>query len=114
MSVTHDFGDGRGEVPAHRHANPDGGEGGWVADSATVDAAIEIPRTASVGSGASVGPHASMGVLRASIRIPVDGGTVPIIFDSPHDAKVWAARALAALDTAWNESWGADELVSAS
>ncbi len=56
----------------------------------------------------------SMGVLRASIRIPVDGGTVPIIFDSPHDAKVWAARALAALDTAWNESWGADELVSAS
>jgi hypothetical protein len=28
---------GAGPVPAHRHTNPDGTEGGWVADTATVE-----------------------------------------------------------------------------
>jgi hypothetical protein len=37
-STTFDFGDG--EVPAHRHVNPDGSEGGWVADTTT----LEVPR----------------------------------------------------------------------
>ena len=34
MSTTYDF--GSGPVPAHRHLNPDGKLGGWVADTATV------------------------------------------------------------------------------
>lgn len=29
--MNHDFNDGNGPVPAHRHKNPDGTEGGWVA-----------------------------------------------------------------------------------
>ena len=33
---THDFGDGAGPVPAHRHPNADGSEGGWVAETAYV------------------------------------------------------------------------------
>lgn len=37
-----DFGDG--PVPAHRHRNPDGSEGGWVADTAHV-AAVAIAHT---------------------------------------------------------------------
>ena len=31
---TFDFQDGNGPVPAHRHINPDGTTGGWVADTA--------------------------------------------------------------------------------
>ena len=34
--TTFDFIDGKGHVPAHRHTNPDGSTGGWVADSAQV------------------------------------------------------------------------------
>jgi len=35
--VTHQtFDFGSGPVPAHRHKNPDGTVGGWVADTATV------------------------------------------------------------------------------
>lgn len=30
------FGDGRGPVPAHRHKNPDGSLGGWVANTAYI------------------------------------------------------------------------------
>jgi len=32
-ATTHDFGDGAGAVPAHRHLNPDGDLGGWVGDA---------------------------------------------------------------------------------
>lgn len=32
----HDFDDGNGPVPAHRHRNPDGSIGGWVANTAYV------------------------------------------------------------------------------
>jgi len=42
--TTHDFGDGKGPVPAHKHPNG----GGWVADTAHVAA------TAHVGYGAQV------------------------------------------------------------
>ncbi len=44
MTTTFDFGDGNGEVPAHRHINPNGSIGGWVANSANVEktACIEI------------------------------------------------------------------------
>ena len=34
--LTFDFQDGNGPVPAHRHVNPDGSEGGWVAETAWV------------------------------------------------------------------------------
>ncbi len=44
--TTFDFGDG--PVAAHRHTNPDGSEGGWVADTAKVES------TAYVGSAAKV------------------------------------------------------------
>ena len=33
---TFDFVDGNGPVPAHRHQNPDGNKGGWVAETANV------------------------------------------------------------------------------
>ena len=46
MKTTYDF--GFGPVPAHRHKNLDGSEGGWVADTATVAAT------------AYVGPHAQI------------------------------------------------------
>jgi UDP-3-O-[3-hydroxymyristoyl] glucosamine N-acyltransferase len=32
----HDFKDGKGKVSAHRHINPSGSIGGWVADTAFV------------------------------------------------------------------------------
>ena len=38
-------------VPAHRHRNPDGTEGGWVADTATVAAKAHIGRDARVQGG---------------------------------------------------------------
>jgi len=38
-------------VPAHRHRNPDGTEGGWVADTATVAAKAHIGRYARVHGG---------------------------------------------------------------
>jgi hypothetical protein len=34
--LTFDFQDGNGPVPAARHRNPDGSEGGWVAATAYV------------------------------------------------------------------------------
>lgn len=46
------FGDGKGLVPAHRHKNPDGSIGGWVAETAWVS---EI---AFVGHNALVFEHA--------------------------------------------------------
>lgn len=33
---------GQGEVPAHRHINPDGSVGGWVADTATVHPSVWV------------------------------------------------------------------------
>ena len=45
---TFDFGDGNGAVAARRHVNPDGTEGGWVAETA------HVAETATVTSGATV------------------------------------------------------------
>jgi outer membrane murein-binding lipoprotein Lpp len=50
MSDTHDFNDGNGPVPAHRHSNG----GGWVADTAKVD------ESAYVGSDAQVYGYAQV------------------------------------------------------
>ena len=40
--MTFDFQDGLGPVPAHRHRNPDGNEGGRVADTARVESTCFI------------------------------------------------------------------------
>lgn len=37
-----DFDDGNGKVSAHRHINPDGSFGGWVADTASVDSSVYV------------------------------------------------------------------------
>jgi hypothetical protein len=39
------FLDGSGPVLAHRHKNPDGSLGGWVADTAFVDVGVHVDRT---------------------------------------------------------------------
>ena len=48
--ATHDFGDGRGPVAAHRHPNG----GGWVADTAPVDATAYVGPNAQVSDNARV------------------------------------------------------------
>ena len=52
----HDFGDGRGPVPIHRHGNGDG----WVADSATVNDSAFIGPSACVFGRAKVLDNASV------------------------------------------------------
>ena len=73
---TFDFTDGLGPVPAHRHINPDGSEGGWVADAAGVSRLAFIGPDATVGSdgaanrGAHILDHAHVACGQ------VAGGTV--------------------------------------
>src|SRR3990167_11397539 len=38
----YDFNDGNGLVPACRHVNPNGSKGGWVADTAKVEATVYV------------------------------------------------------------------------
>jgi NDP-sugar pyrophosphorylase family protein len=58
---THDFEDGNGPVPAHKHDNWDGTEGGWVADTATViGARVLITQNAKVYGYAYVANQASI------------------------------------------------------
>lgn len=40
--LLYDFKDGKGPVSAHRHLNPDGTIGGWVADTARVSPAAQV------------------------------------------------------------------------
>lgn len=54
MSNTHDFNDGNGPVPAHRHSNG----GGWVADTAKVDASAHVGPDAKVYGYAHVSGNA--------------------------------------------------------
>jgi bifunctional N-acetylglucosamine-1-phosphate-uridyltransferase/glucosamine-1-phosphate-acetyltransferase GlmU-like protein len=42
LSGSHDFGDGKGNVPAHRHINSDGNAGGWVAETVSFFEANEV------------------------------------------------------------------------
>ncbi len=46
--LTFDFEDGKGPVAAKRHRNPDGSEGGWVADTARVEPTCYIGPNARV------------------------------------------------------------------
>ena len=57
-------------VPAHRHRNPDGTEGGWVADTATVAAKAHIGRYARVQGGTIWGGTIEGGTI--------DGGTIVV------------------------------------
>ena len=50
----YDFSDGRGEVPAHKHTNPDGSVGGWVAETASVENTCYIDEHAKVFGNARV------------------------------------------------------------
>lgn len=60
MVMFFDFRDARGSVPAHRHMNPDGTEGGVVADTArigngaVVDVDARVATWARVGDGARI------------------------------------------------------------
>ena len=58
MSTTYDF--GSGPVPAHRHTNPDGKLGGWVADTATVTPTARIGKNAKVSGNAQVSGYAQV------------------------------------------------------
>ena len=57
--LTFDFEDGNGPVPAHRHVNKEGFEGGWVAETATVERNAWVSDTARVYGNAwvSEGEH---------------------------------------------------------
>lgn len=55
MSIsTFDFQDGLGPVPAHRHINPDGSEGGWIAETAQVASTCYVGENAQVSGSALV------------------------------------------------------------
>jgi UDP-3-O-[3-hydroxymyristoyl] glucosamine N-acyltransferase len=50
MTQTYDFGDGRGPVPAHQHANG----GGWVAHTATVHSTVYVGPNARISDTARI------------------------------------------------------------
>ena len=50
MESTHDFNDGKGQVPAHQHSNG----GGWVADTAHVTESAYVGPEAKVYGEAKV------------------------------------------------------------
>jgi len=54
----HDFGEG--QVHAHRHINPGGTEGGWVADTANVADTATIGPNAQISDNARVFDHAQV------------------------------------------------------
>ena len=60
-------------VPAHRHRNPDGTEGGWVADTATVAAKAHIGHYARVYGGTIEGGTIRGGTIRGGT---IEGGTI--------------------------------------
>lgn len=57
---------------AHRHRNPDGTEGGWVADTAILGSDVQVAPTAIIGDYAHVGFRAVVGdkcIIGAHCRI---------------------------------------------
>jgi len=67
----HDFKDGSGRVPAHKHDNG----GGWVADTAAVDDCVYIGRRCEIFNRATVkGPVRLEGTSRISGSAVVSGG----------------------------------------
>lgn len=84
MTTTHDFKDGRGEVPAHKHPNG----GGWVADSASVSAEAYVGPNAHVFGNARVyGDAHVFGNARVShTPITIAGGEYHITITDQHVA----------------------------
>ena len=75
MTTTFDF--GNGPVPAHRHTNPDGSLGGWVADTATVSPTAWVSGNAKVYGNAWVFGNAKVyGNAEVSGNAEVFGNTV--------------------------------------
>ena len=73
MSNKHDF--GNGPVAAHRHTNPDGSIGGWVADTA------DVGEDAYVGKNAWVYDHAKIH-NGASLHGTTEFGGNSVVFSS--------------------------------
>lgn len=65
---TYDFNDGNGPVPAHRHKNPDGSLGGWVADTAYVSETAHLGLKAQVYGNAFVYENAWISYLLKGIK----------------------------------------------
>jgi hypothetical protein len=61
--TTYDFGDG--PVPAHRHKNPDGTKGGWVANTAMVEPTAYVGADARVSGNAVVYGDAEAAFIEA-------------------------------------------------
>ena len=70
MSQTYDFDDDNGPVPAHRRTNPDGTEGGWVANTATVAGDVYVSPNATISGNADI----SGGTISGNADI--SGGTI--------------------------------------
>lgn len=75
MPATHDF--GRGPVPAARHTNPDGSEGGWVAATASVSPRSYVASRAKVYDTAVLhGDARALDNSRVYGEAYISGGTV--------------------------------------
>lgn len=66
--AVYDFGNGL--VPAARHQNPDGSDGGWVAASASVDPAVTLGYSCEVWGTAIIGPPLT---ILGQVKIWSDG-----------------------------------------
>jgi hypothetical protein len=86
----YDFGDGNGLVPAHRHTNPTGDEGGIVADTAFVDATSTVGRGSVVFAKAKVVNGAKI-INNSRISGNIDGKRIESL-----EVTSTTARALAA------------------
>jgi hypothetical protein len=75
IRTTHDFNDGRGHVPAHRHQNPDGSVGGWVSDDSDVSSGSTVGDGSTV-SGSTVGDGSTVSGSTVSDGSTVSGSTV--------------------------------------
>lgn len=90
MSETFDFGDGNGPVPAHRHQNPDGSIGGWVAETVDISKTFATDTLAYIGPDALVYGRARIFgnvQIRGTSRITVTHGAV---VEKTEDAR-WGA-----------------------
>jgi hypothetical protein len=81
MSTTFDFQDGHGPVPAHRHKNADGTEGGWVANTARVYGDAQVYGNARVSGNALVygDAYLAWGFMRYRWTIHREKDNTPIL-----------------------------------
>lgn len=97
MSETFDFGDGNGPVPAHRHQNPDGSTGGWVAETVDISKTFATDTLAYIGPDALVYGRARIfGDVKIRGTSRISGGAVT------HSAVVEKTE-----DARWGAGWSA-------